>query len=108
MNVDPGDDALRPVSDEELRALMGRVVYWTVRGELEEDGMGPVAASPLVLRCARLVVLMLLGVEQYEAAELLAVSKRTAGFDLARWCGGMDRSRGCCLCCEACIAASAG
>jgi hypothetical protein len=72
-------------TDEELRAQVGRAVYSAVRDELEEDGRDPVTASRLATRAAKLAVLVLLGVDRDDAAELLTVSKRTAEHDLAHW-----------------------
>jgi len=72
-----GDDA----SDVFMREL-----YWVLKEELLAGGMNGIVASRCALRASRAAALLLFGrVEELrQAAQLLAVSERTAKSDAAR------------------------
>ncbi len=75
-----------PARDDLVRAI-----YWIVRGELVHAGSDPIAASRMALRCARAACLRLAGLDPWEAADTLRVSRRTLDGDWERVRAVVDR-----------------
>jgi hypothetical protein len=73
------------LTENRWRSQVGRVVYWSARGELEAEGMSSLDASRIGVRIARAAILRLGRVEQRAIPGLLAASKRTCDSDLKRW-----------------------